>query len=362
MNKLVRVVMSASILMLVSCEKTEVTQKSSEESLKAASGGVIESNLQYSSAVAMEGIASIKYQAGRIPPNDRPKKGYKAPDLGDLTVEEVIYYLEATHNFDAPNDAVREQGVRQRFNFSMPLIAPGENKINQDELVLIYDGLFDDIITEAPANMQVYMVNVYGLSIGELDVEFEMDVHYTGLPASTVTPLDAGDDWYAFNGQGKCPGGGNRDAADRLESLVNWYGVTGWAGSTGSSTGASALVCVNNAMPPSSYTNVAFYPSNNTYVSNGNSSQWPVTDCSSTFCLTDLDMEDNLVSFFNYTNNTVLSGPYADHTMMLATYEDAIFTPPFQGYCYLPGPNGFQHRHRVQWEIGKPVCETSLPW
>lgn len=363
MRRLLKLSICAGVVIAISaCEKNK-DQSSAETpatSTTKAASGIIESRLNYSTATTMEGIGSIKFKAGRLPATGGPKPGYVPKDLGDLTFEEVIYYIEATHNFDANKDAKWDSDHETRvFPFSLPFVTPGVSKVNQDEVVTAYDQLYHDIEINTPPDKEVFVVNVYGLEIGHLEGSFEMAVQYVPLGGgSTTTPLSAADNWKAFQGQGYCNGGGSGDASSRLESLINWYGIAGWNGSSSTSTGGMALVCAASGWPQT-FTDVEWLPSSTTYHQNGSATQWPLTHCSLSHCLNQTQMENNLVSFFNYTNNTLLTGSYADYTMLSCVYDNGTAPAPFAGYCYQNG-GGIQYRHYVRWKVGIPHCAT--PW
>lgn len=364
MRRLLKLSICAGVVIAISaCQKNKdlSTVKTPLASTTKATSGVIESRLNYSSAITMEGIASIKYKAGRLPATDGPKPGYNPKDLGDLTFEEAIYYIEATHNFDASRDAVWDSDFEtHRYAFSMPFVTPGVSKINQDEVVTAYDLLYQEIEVNTPPGKEVFVVNVYGLEIGELEGDFEMEVQYVPLGGggSTTTPLSSADNWKAFQNQGLCTSGGSGDATSRLESLINWYGIEGWNGSSASSNGGLAIVCTNGW--PRTFTDVEWLPSSSTYHQNGNATQWPLTNCNLNHCLNQAAMESNLVSFFNYTNNTLLTGSYANYTMLSCLYDNGTAPAPFAGYCYQNG-GGIQYRHYVRWRVGIQHCDP-LPW
>lgn len=369
MQKFFKLSLCIGVLIFTACEKQNqlntVDKTGSPDPLaKSTSSGIIESNLSYDEATTLEGIASIKFQAGRIPIDHGPGPGYVPTDLGDLSVKEVIYFLEATCNYDANQSLIwKRDNAVYHITFSIPFIIGSSSKISQDDVVDAYDNLYDEIQNKAPAGMEAFICNIWGTAINQDNVDFEMEVTY--LPnggGEEVQPLSQEDHWMAFNGLGKCGSPASGDATTRLEELINWYGVEGWGGSSSTSTGGMAIVCANGW--PGTFVNSISLPNNSNnntsyYYENGIQSIWPLTSCTSDLCLSPSQMESQMVDFFNYTNTSILIGAYSNFRMMEAVYTNHHITPDPGEYCYeWSAP---QYRHQVRWVVGEYIC-GSLPW
>ncbi len=345
---------------LTSCEKqADGSGMDKPESLKSASR-IIEAQLDYDPAVTMEAIASIKFQAGKVPSDYGPRPDYEAPNLGVFSVQEVIYFLEATCNYDADQTLVwsNKRSVH-RTAFSVPLGDGSTDKIDQDDVVVAYKNLYTEIENHTPAGMKAFHCNIWGTAVTGDQVNLEMKVTY--LPQEEeeqIVPLGPPDIWRAFGGWGKCFSGGPGDATTRLNELVNWYGVEAWNGSSSSSTGGWVTVCSNGW--PGTVINSVSYPSNDPYLENDDPSVWPITSCANDMCLNQSQMENQLVTFFNYTSANILTGAYQDYLMISAEWTNMYFTPQNANeFCYSYGLD--QHRHQISWEIGQYECEP-LPW
>lgn len=338
-------------------------EKASEPSIQysAPDDGIIETDISISDDTLMAAIASIKYQANRIPAADGPDPSYTAPNLGSLTAEEFIFLLEATLNFDAKGEY--PWGVDDEYTNTFTISRQADGTFDQDDLVDLYDDIFGYIASDLPSDHEVYFTNVWGTELSDDDLDIKLVAHYVpndegDLPS--ISALGVDDDWHAFDGQGRCNNTLNGDAASRLHGLVNWYGTHGWNGNSSSSNGGTKYVCASTAEVPN-YINVQTYPSNDFY-SNGNLNTWPLTDCNYNLCLYDTDMEDNLVDFFDYTNNDLLINSFSSFRMMYAQYQDDQKPSPFGHPCYTSSSVNTQYRHEVKWNIGETLCTTNLPW
>lgn len=318
--------------------------------------GRIESNIQMDNSDFLDGVASIKFQANRIPANDQPDPSYSPMDLGELTVEESIFFIEACVNYDYYRQNTDEEGfVIHHETFDLPLVTgPPTNLIDQDEIVAAYDILCDVIANNVPTGKQVLISNIWVSEVTSTTVYFETDITYSQSIPIADQSLTTDDDWYSHDYAGKCDATLTpKDATDRLEQIVNWYGLYGWGGSSANSTGGVIQGCPNNYVGHWKNIQYGWWKD-----FSASPNVWPWEGCWIE-CLDETEMEDQLTGYYGYMQNS-----FSQYDLIYTDYRSMtnMVHSNLEALCENESNTNVGY-HRADFTFGVLDCSLyGLPW
>jgi len=329
-----------------SCQKEPVPSRAeitavSTQSVIDRFDNRIESHLKVDTDGALKTMATLKSLSKGFYTDKNPTP--LSFGLDPMTIEESIYYVEALLNYDHFREYHSQvEFETHRTSKLLPLNSNG--KVEEDDLVAAYDYFSEEIDENIPSGKQVLVSNVWVSDLSEEDAVFQLEVTYSETSGTVIQPLGSNDNWFAYDQTGKCDySQAGKDAADRLETLVNWYTPTGWNGSSSSSNGGWVTTCGANTN--GFWTNVS---GTGALGSANNPNPW--YGCSNE-CLGETQLESYLQWFFY----TFWSGwTVGDDIFIYATW-DSNALGNVGGNCSNAG------RHvAVSWQ-GVLNC-GSLPW